>query len=65
MIVVNIIENLMITVIIVVMEVKWIVKVMIGGMGFMTENKRFPTWYLRFCMILAFISGLGIGRLFL
>ena len=31
----------------------------------MTENKRFPTWYLQFCMILAFISGLTIGGLFL
>ena len=30
----------------------------------MTE-KRFPAWYLRFCMILAFISGLTIGGLFL
>lgn len=30
----------------------------------MTE-KQFPTWYLRFCMILAFISGLMIGGLFL
>ena len=28
----------------------------------MTE--KFPSWYLRFCMILAFISGLTIGGLF-
>ena len=29
----------------------------------MTE--KFPSWYLRFCMILAFISGLTIGGLLL
>ena len=29
----------------------------------MTE--KFPSWYLRFCMVLAFISGLTIGGLFL
>ena len=26
-------------------------------------TKKFPSWYLRFCMILAFISGLTIGGL--
>ena len=43
--IVNIIENLMITVIIVDMDVKGIVKVMKEGMGFMIE-KRFE---LRLC----------------
>ena len=28
-------------------------------------NEKFPSWYLRFCMILTFISGLTIGGLFL
>lgn len=40
MIVVNIIENLMITVIIVDMEVNWVVKVMKGSMVYMTERFR-------------------------
>ena len=38
-IVVNITEQVMITVIIVDMVVNWIVKVMKGGMGFMTEKR--------------------------
>lgn len=41
MIVVNIIVQVMIIVIIVDMVVNWIVRGMKGGMGFMTENKRF------------------------
>ena len=28
-------------------------------------SEKFPSLYLRFCMILAFISGLTIGGLFL